>query len=140
MIRAVLDTNVIVSGLIKEGSPPGWILKALFEHQFVLITTAVFLAEVARVLAYPKIRERYHVNPEAADALIASLILLSEPVKVPTDVLKASRDPDDDIFLMCAVSGRADYLVTGDQDLLSLISFRRVEIVTPDQFVRVLRS
>lgn len=139
MTRAVLDTNIIVSGVIKGDSPPGRLLAALFEGRFAAVTAAVLVAEVARVLAYPKIRRRYHVTADAAERIVTSLALFSDPIELPSIAWRASRDPADDLFLACAIGGHAHYVVTGDHDLLVLKTFREVRLVTADAFLKTLR-
>ncbi len=137
MIRAVLDTNVIVSGVIKGGGPPGQLLTALFDGRFQAVTTPEFLTEIMRVLGYPKIRQRYHVTPETAEAVVTAMAVSSELIPLPPTIARASRDPDDDRFLACAVAGRADAVVTGDQDLLVLREFRGIPIVSAGAFCAV---
>lgn len=140
MIRAVLDTNVIVSGIIKGASPPGRGLESLFKQRFIAVTTSALLMEVARVLAYPRISRKYRVGEETADALMTSLVLLSDVVRVQKASVRMSRDPDDDRLLACAVQGKADYVVTGDEDLLDLRSFREIPILPPAAFLGVLEA
>lgn len=140
MIRAVLDTNVIVSGVIKAEGPPGRVLAAWFEGRFTVVTAAPLLAEVARVPAYPKIARRYHLSRQAAEAVVATLTVLSDLVELQQVAWRVGRDPIDELFLVCAVQGRADYLVTGDHDLLMLKAFQGVEVISAEAFLRLLRS
>ncbi len=139
MTRAVLDTNVIVSGILKKESPPGRLMEALFEGRFVAVTASALLEELVRVLVYPRIRQRYRIREEESEAVVAALTLLADLVELPKVSWKASRDPDDDPFLICALKGRAEYVVTGDQDLLTLSSFRGVELITPESFLKLLK-
>ena len=138
-MRAVLDTNVIVSGIIKGHSPPGRILAALFKGRFTAVTSAALLTEVSRVLAYPKIRDKYHIAPQASEAILTSLALLSDIVPVP-HVSRVTRDPQDDLVLACAVHGEAGFVVTGDSDILVLKEFRGIRLVTPQDFLKLLPS
>ena len=140
MIRAVLDTNVVVSGILKKESPPGRLLEALFEGRFVAVTAPPLLEELVRVLAYPRIRQKYRIREEESEAVVAALTLLADLVELPKVSWRASRDPDDDLFLVCALKGGAESLVTGDQDLLTLGSFRGIELVTADAFLKLLKA
>ena len=137
MTRAVLDTNVIVSGIIKGHSPPGRILAALFKGRFTAVSSAVLLTEVSRVLAYPKIRDKYHLAPQVSEAILTSLALLSDIVSVP-HTPKLTRDPQDDPLLACALHGEADFVVSGDSDILILKEFHRIRLVTPQNFLKLL--
>ena len=137
MIRAVLDTNVIVSGIIKGDSPPGHILALLFKGRFTAVISPPLLSEVSRVLAYPKIRDKYHLNPQVSQTILTSLILLSDlvPSSPPPE---AGRNPEDDYLLACAAQGRADFIVTGDSDLLVLREFQGIPLITPQTFLKRL--
>lgn len=140
MIRAVLDTNVIISGIIKEKSPPAHVLEALFHRLFITITSPALLQEVERVLTYPRIAERYRIDPEAAEILLSALTVQSDLIQNPTSSVKASRDPTDDALLSLAVHGHASFLVTGDNDLLELETFRGIRIVSPKVFLQALQG
>jgi predicted nucleic acid-binding protein len=65
-------------------------------------------------------------------------VLLSDSIEVPAVSFKISRDPDDDLLLACAVQGYADYVVTGDRDLLDLKVVRDIPLITPEAFLRKL--
>ncbi len=140
MTRAVLDTNVIVSGIIKGGSPPGRILALLFKGRFTSVTSGPLMTtEVSRVLDYPKIRNKYHVSPQVSENILVSLALLSEIVPTPA-IPRMSRDPKDDHLLACAAHGRANFIVTGDKDLLVLEEFQGIPVVTPESFLKHLAA
>lgn len=139
MTRAVLDSNVIVSGIIKGGSPPGRILALLFKGRFTSVTSAPLMTEVSRVLDYPKIRNKYHVSPQVSENILVSLALLSEIVPTPA-IPRMSRDPKDDHLLACAAHGRANFIVTGDKDLLVLEEFQGIPVVTPESFLQWLSA
>ena len=130
--RAVLDTNVIVSGLINAGGPPGAVLRAARERRFRLVTSPAVNEEVLEVISRPHLA-RYGLGNAAAD--IAFLLWeVAEVVAAPPPVA-VSPDPDDDKFLAAAAAGHAQFIVTGDASgLLSLRRFRRIRIVTPERF------
>lgn len=131
--RAVLDTNVFVSGLINPKGYPGSILKALKAGKFIFVTSPEINEEVIEVIKRPRILRTYGLADHLFDINVilwemGELVTKSPPIKV-------SKDPDDDKFLSAAVAGRADYLVTGDiQDLLSLKEYKNVKIVSPAEF------
>jgi putative PIN family toxin of toxin-antitoxin system len=137
MIRAVIDTNVLVSALIKPDSPAGPILRKLGEGNFQLIFSPAVLDELIRVLAYPKLRKKYKISREDMETVVAILVLRGEMV-FPSRSIRVCRDPHDDIFIEAAVSGSADYLVSGDSDLLALNKFEGVKILSPGDFLRIL--
>jgi putative PIN family toxin of toxin-antitoxin system len=135
-VRAVLDVNVLVSGVLSAKGSSAEILRASRDGQFELVVSEMLLAELERTLAYPKLRQR--IPPEKATAFanwVRDHGTLAEDPASPPPV--GSRDPDDDYLLALAINRRA-YLVTGDQDLLVLNS--DLPILTPAQFATKLRE
>ena len=136
--RAVLDTNVFVSGLINPKGVPAAILTALRSERFTLVSSPPINEEIMKVLHRPHILDRYGLGGRIFDVAFI-LWELAELVTAPPDVRVCS-DPDDDKFLAAAVGGRADYLVTGDVvDLLSLHTYKKVTIISPREFASVLK-
>jgi putative PIN family toxin of toxin-antitoxin system len=139
MIRAVLDANVLVSGIVTEGVPRS-ILRAWRAGHFHLVASRATLDEISRVLRYPKIVRRHHWSENEIHAFMESLEALAilTPGKLRLNVVAA--DPSDDRYLECAVEGDADYLVTGDRHLLELAVYREVEILLPREFMALLAA
>lgn len=138
LLRAVLDTNVYASGTILPRGTPFQVLEAWRQQEYVLVTSPAILAEIERVLRYPRIRDRYGISEEQISRLEASL--RADAVVVPGELAidPTCFDPDDNKFLACALEVRADYLVTGDPDLLRLGQFAGTAIVTPAEFMMLL--
>jgi len=105
--------------------------------QFVLLVSEPILAEVDAVTARPELWRKLRVTPREARAV--PLRLRRRAVLVRPDVtIRMSRDPTDDKFLECAVSGAADYVVSADDDLLSLQEVRGIPILDAPTFWRRL--
>jgi len=137
--RAVLDTNVFVSGLISPKGPPARILMALRLAQFILVSSPPVNEEIIEVLSRPTIRDRYGLGDRIFDVSFILWEVADLVIDLPN--VQVSSDPDDDKFLATAVAGRADYLVTGDVgDLLSLREYKGVKIVSPREFVSSLKA
>jgi putative PIN family toxin of toxin-antitoxin system len=135
-VRAVIDVNVLISGVLSAKGSSAEILRASRDGQFELVVSELLLAELNRTLAYPKLRKR--IPPEKAAAFanwVRDHDSLAEDPASPPPV--RSRDPDDDYLLALAINRRA-YLVTGDQDLLVLSD--ELPILTPAQFATTLRD
>ena len=129
--RVVIDTNVLISGLLSTTSTPAQAVeKAVTKAQ--LLATIATLRELIQKLHSPKF-DRY-VRRERRDALLERVASLVEIIDV-LQPIRASRDAKDDKFLEAAVNGRADVIVTGDKDLLDLNPFRGVAIVTPAEYL-----
>jgi uncharacterized protein len=140
-MRAVLDTNVVVSGVIKEEGPSGKILRLLLqERKFVSVTSLEILAEIREVLRREKIRKYHGWRYEQVDTFVAFLYAQSVVTEGKLTVNVVSKDPQDNKFLACAQEGKADYLVTGDDDLLEVKSHEGTLIIPPAAFLPVLES
>lgn len=129
--RIVIDTNVLISGLLSAKSKPALALERAVTVGH-LVATADTLRELVTTLMAPKFDP--YVTRGARDALLMRLAPLVEVVEVGR-AIRACRDPNDDKFLEAAVNGRADVLVTGDKDLLALHPFGAVSIVTPADYL-----
>ncbi|HEP8940008.1 TPA: putative toxin-antitoxin system toxin component, PIN family [Pseudomonas aeruginosa] len=128
-LRVVLDTNVLVSGLAYPGSVPGRIVATWRQGGLDVVLSHYILDELARVL--PRLPRIGMTSGEIRD-LVDSLMFLVDIVE-PEGVRAAElRDPADQPVLLTLQAGRADYLITGDKDLLALAN--RYPIVTPAEF------
>lgn len=136
-MRVVVDTSVLVSGLIRPQGPPGDILRALREGRFNVGYSHETLMEVVEVLGRDFFRSKYHIQFNDIEVLV-SLIRLRGDAVVPAQKITDCRDPKDNKFLEAAVAGEADYLVSGDDDLLSLNPYRGIPILSPAEFLETI--
>ena len=132
---ACLDTNVLVSGIFWRGIP-GAILDFWVEGRFELVISLPILEEYKRTLKDLGASR----DPKLADTWIKTILEKTLFVEIPQILGKWSRDPDDDKFIDCALAMHADYLVSGDQDLLDLKGTVDIEIVSPREFLRLVES
>jgi putative PIN family toxin of toxin-antitoxin system len=133
MVRVVVDTNILVSALINRGKPIRLVLKLLEEHTVIL--SRQMLAELADVLT----RDKFAVKTSQVDRFLALLVRKSKIVTTNSRFKIISEDPDDDIVLNTAYTGKAQYIVTGDKHLLALEEFKRIKIVKVTQILESLR-
>lgn len=130
-MRAVLDTNVLISGVIATGVPHELLVKG-FEREYQLVVSVETLTEFREtLLKYP---ERFHMSKHEVQQEVELVRYYSEFVDPQEDITAVEADPDDDKFLEAAVAGGVDYLVSGDGHLLDLDSFRGIDIVEPRTF------
>jgi putative PIN family toxin of toxin-antitoxin system len=137
MIRIVLDTNQFVSALLKPGSNPDRIIHLVRDEKVLLLMSPAICDEFSRVLNYPKIRNRLKVSDEA---LACFLQLLGSVAIITPGTLQISplaADPDDTQYLVCAIEGHADFIVSGDHHLTDLEKYRGIRIVTPTEFIQM---
>ncbi len=133
-MRAVVDTGIFVSALIRRRGTIGSILQALRDGRFTAIYTTDILVEIIDILGRDKIRVKYHIEPDDVSALI-NLIRLRGELVIPTQTVNACRDPKDDKFLEAARAGKADCVVSGDADLLDMEAFEDIPILRPAEFL-----
>lgn len=133
-MRAVLDTNVFVSGLLLPASVPGQIVAALRRGDIRMVTSEPMLAELGAVLAYPKLVKRIQWDGEMIARYLMLLRFEADVVAIHRETADVPRDPADAIILRTLLAGSADFLVTGDEDLLVLAT--QYPIVSPADFVK----
>lgn len=138
-MRAVVDTGVIVSALIRRDSVPGEILFALRQRRFEIVYTTAILIEIIDVLSRPKIRTKYQLQPQDAEAMI-NLIRQRGYLVSPLQRITYCRDPKDNKFLEAALAGKANWLVCGDADLLDMVIFQTIPILRPTEFLAKLKK
>jgi putative PIN family toxin of toxin-antitoxin system len=132
--RIVADTNVIASGLGWSG-PPSAIIDAAVNGRLVLITSRALLGEMRRVLAYPKLASVIGDSVGLADLVEAISVVVE-----PRHAVSVVSDEADNRLLEAAAEGEADYVISGDKDLLALGTFEGIPILPPAEFVsEVLR-
>jgi putative PIN family toxin of toxin-antitoxin system len=134
-MRAVIDTNIIIRALIKPTGTVGPVLGRLRNGEFTAIYSDAILEEMLAKLALPRISKKYQIRESDIEDLLALLALRGELVN-PSRSVQVCRDPSDDMFIAAALEGKAEWVVTGDQDLLTLEKFERVRFVSPRIFLQ----
>jgi putative PIN family toxin of toxin-antitoxin system len=128
-LRVVLDTNVLVSGLAYPGSVPGRIVSAWRQGGLDVVLSRYILDEMSRVL--PRLT-RVQMNPGEIRDLVDSFMFLADIVEPDDGRDESLRDPADQQVLGTLLTSKADYLITGDKDLLALAE--KYPIITPSAF------
>jgi putative PIN family toxin of toxin-antitoxin system len=136
MMRVVIDTNVVLSGLIKPASVPGQVLRAWRDGSIRLVLSEFLIEEIAVTLARPKIQALVPWPAAQIDRFVLELRAFCDVVEPAELNFKYPRDPDDIPVLATLIASGADLLVTGDRDLLILREEYPIE--TPAEFVRRL--
>jgi uncharacterized protein len=129
-VRAVLDTNVLLSGLFWRGAPHALIEQAR-AGVLTVISSPSLLAELAEVINRPKfqaILDRSNTDPEEMLADLQRLVEITDPPPLPAPV---SRDPSDDAVLALAAAAGVDLIISGDADLLTVGSYAGIPITDP---------
>ena len=136
MLKAVLDTNVLVSAAIKPSSVPGLVVAEWRDGAFELVVSPTLLSELERALRSPKLGVYRDDIAALLVQLRADAVLVDDPPAIERIV---PRDPDDDFIVAAARAGGAHVIVTGDRHLLEAEGLRP-QAVTPRQFVSLLRA
>ncbi len=127
-MKVVFDTNVYISSFMTDGICSGLLKRAARRH-FELFICPFILSEIENIMI-----RKFKVPDEKVKTTL-NLILNVSNVLTPTENINGvCRDKDDDNILSCAVSCNADYLITGDKDLLELKSIKRTKIILPKEF------
>ena len=136
-MRVVIDTGVLVSGLIRPRGTTGEVLLALRDGKFTVLYSNETIMEIIDVLGRDKFRLKYHILPDDVSALINLIRLRGEAV-IPKQRVADCRDPKDDKFLDVALAGEVDYLISGDLDLVSMNPYRSIPIIAPAEFLAMI--
>ncbi len=138
MLRVVIDTNVLVSAIIRPGGTTEAILRRWQSRQFALVSCRQAIGELDAVLRRPSIAAKYRIRDEQRENLLA--LILERVILVPGDSVTGvvTADPKDDMFIACAVEGEAKYIISGDRHLLDLRCYRAIRVVTAAYFLHVL--
>lgn len=138
MIRVVLDANQFVSALLKPGSNPDRIIRLVREERVLLLMSEAICDELARVLTYPRISRRLNASDDDLRRFVSRLrsVAVITPGTLALPPLAA--DPDDTGYLVCAVEGKADFIVSGDHHLTDLRAYRGIRIVDHATFLALM--
>jgi len=136
MVKVVIDTNVFIGILLKSNNCLK-IREAFLDDCIDIIISPEIISELITTLKKPKFK-----NIFSHKDIKELLTLIKQDIEIKKSVgnLHICRDTKDNHILECAIAGRADFIVTGDKDLLSLKSFRGILIVNPADFLHILKK
>jgi putative PIN family toxin of toxin-antitoxin system len=136
-MKAVLDTNVLISAVISTGTSHEVLVNG-FEGTYTIVVSPETIQEFEdTLLKYP---DEFSMSPEEVEKERGTIEYYAEFVTLETEVDVVEEDESDNMFLEAAVSADAEYLVSGDPHLLDIGSYEGVEILTPDEFLEKLRA
>lgn len=141
MIRAVLDTNVLASGIAgvrQAESPPGELVRRWRRRAYSLVVSDHLLGELERTLGRPYFATR--ITPLQTTRLLWTLRTQGELTPISVTVSGIATHPEDDLVLAAVETAQVDFLVTGDRKLQAMGRFAGAEIVSPSRFVEILEA
>lgn len=130
MIKVVLDTNIIIPGLFWQGNPRK-ILDLAREGKIRALSSKEMVEELIKVLSY----KRFSLDKEDIIYFVIDYKTYTKEVGVKEYVSEIKADPFDNIFLTCAVNGKASYIVSGDHHLLDLGEYKGIKILSARKFL-----
>ena len=136
-MKAVLDTNVLISAVIATGTPHEVVVAGYSGEYQILVSVATLMEFRETLHKYP---DRFGLSKAEIQTEVETLRYFAEFVDPDVEFDIVDADPDDNKFLEAAVAGKAEYVVSGDQHLLDIDSFRGIEIVTPRTFHEIVQA
>ncbi len=133
-LRVVLDTNIYVSSAFWEGKPYRIVQRAL-NDEFSVFVSEDIIKELKRVLA-----RDFGLADEAITENIDAILTFAKKIEINQNVSVVKDDPDDDRIIECALSAKAQYVITQDNHLLKLKEFRGIKLLSPTEFLDFLEK
>ena len=136
-MRAVLDTNVLISSVISTGVPHEIVIKGVSSEYQIVVSVATLTEFRDTLLKYT---EKFQMDEGDVQQEVETIRYFAEFVDPDEEITAVEDDPDDDKFLEAAVAGNVDYIISGDKHLLDVDSFHGIDIVDPRTFYEHLTA
>ena len=139
-LRAVLDTNLFISGIFGKDSVSARLQNLWINQDFILVTSIEIMKEVSRVLSYPRIIKKFKPKEETIKGFFR---LVFRKAIITKDIYKTDKitdDPSDNKFLGSALEGKADFIISRDQHLRNLKQFQGIKIIDASTFIKKVKS
>ena len=138
MYRAVVDTNLIISGTASASSVPYHLLEAWRRNEYILVTSVPILAEVKEVFEREDIQAHFHITSDQAKNVIETFTKQAFVTPGELEVNVVKDDPDDNKFIAAAIEGSASYIISGDRHLLDIKEYEGIKIMKARNFLEDL--
>jgi putative PIN family toxin of toxin-antitoxin system len=134
-MKIVIDINIFVSSFFWKGNPRKVVDRAMDGIDELYITKEI-LEQISEVMNRPK----FNTDKRSIEYYIKSIEEISNEIIIAVKIQGGSRDIDDNIILECGITGNADYIITGDDDLLVLKEFNGIKIVAPQEYLEIIEK
>ena len=138
ILKAVIDTSVMVSVAFAKKGLARTLRDMIADSRFVMVTSKPILKELYQVLHYPHIVKRFSATEDQINAFVGLIIERAIIVKGLYEINGISEDPDDDMFIACAMEGDAQYIASRDPHLRNLKHYRGIQIIDAASFVETV--
>jgi len=136
-VIAVLDTNVVVSSALAPHGRAARILGFMRHGAFEVATSPAILAEYGAALRYPSVARRHGLTDAEVEVVLFPFSLGQVE---PHPVVGVCRDPGDDMFFACAAAAGADFIVSDDQEVLAVTTYKGCRVLSSGAFLRLLEA
>lgn len=133
MIRAVFDTNILISAILCKGKPRD-ILSSVIERKIVLVLSRDIIEEFALVIK----RRKFGLAEDEQRLLVEFIIKLADVIETKSSFNEIKDDQNDNMVLNCAFDGRVNFIVSGNHHLLDLKEFKGIKIITADEMLKII--
>ncbi len=140
MLKIVIDTNVFISATITEKGKPAQIAKAWREKKLEVIISPEILKEIGQVIFRPRIRKISFWTEKERYQFIRDLARICIVTPGSLELKQAVKHTQDHKFLVAAIEGKADYIVSGDRHLRDLGAYKGIKIVSASEFLQILEN
>lgn len=138
-MKAILDTNVVVSSFLSPAGVRAKVLGAWEKGQFELVVSEDILAEYKRALNYKEVSSRHGMTVEQISQTVSEMKSFATIIKPIQKLTVIKDDPADDKFLECAKEAGAEYIISADPHLLKLKQYEDIQILSPSEFLLLIR-
>jgi putative PIN family toxin of toxin-antitoxin system len=139
-LRAVLDTNIMVSVAFAKQGLSRELRDMIADEAFTLVTSKEIVKELYRVLFYPHIVKRFKPSKNDINEFIAMVLERADITKDLYEVTKIKDDPTDNMFLACAMEGKADFIISRDPHLRNIKHFHGIQIIPVKSFIEKVKG
>jgi len=130
-LRVVVDTNVYISSLLFKG-------KAREAYDLVIANAELYISDFISSELSDKLHSKFSISSKTVREIITSVLSVADNVPATTPLSKICRDADDNYILQLCDTIAADFLITGDKDLLILESYKSTQIISPNDFMKLV--
>lgn len=135
MARITLDTNVLISATLWDGSVSKRLLDTLIQSDSIIFSSDEIIDEYKEVLT-----REFDMDEEETTGIIQTISKALRIIRTTSKINHVKADPDDNKILECAIDSRSDHIITYDKHRLTLEEFREIKILKPEQFLEMIRD
>ena len=138
-MKVVLDANIFVSAVISGKGNPARVLQLRLDEEMEVVLTLAILEEIRRVIYYPRLRKAHRLPDKEIELFLRLIAERAAFIEPNVELQVVVDDPDDDMYIECAVSSNAEFIITGDKHLVDIESYAGIQIVNATAFLAYLQ-